>query len=277
MKRALRILAAAVAMLMLLTACAPKELTFVGETPEGVFRAEEAVKLGLETAGKSEDGSFADTVGDAYVTVNIMNEKKSAEVLVSPMGGDASPEEARLVKTRYAVDLDAHQATVTSAIYRKANGDWYNYTVTDGVASDEPLWLKLTDPSPANVGGEKTLLASLAANDKVNLTLTMKDPTFYFTEEEENGVIWYIEAPLNVTFTDKSKRDAFRRQHPGGDATDVGEEEYRWTARALLKVQYLTFTPWKQFDDLLLKTFDQPGEYTLQLEEDGSVHSLYPL
>ena len=347
MKTTLRALAALGALLMLLTACAPKELTFVGDTPTGVSRADDTVTRALEafkaidpftemkntdrltmttktdettdTATESyyDDGRlvyerylgygedtfayypdgatypclFCQDDGDKRMMARYTAVIDGVWVQVETDGemhrSDAygaqkltvytAPEGDQLTTTVYEVDVQAKQARITLARYRKDGGDWYAYTDEDGQPQEEPLWLKLTDPSPANVGGDKALPAELAANENVTLTLTMKDATFYFTEDEESGVVWYIEAPLNVIFTGKSKRDAFRRQHPGGDATDIGEEEYRWTARALLKVQYLTFTPWKQFDDLLLKTFDQPAEYTLQLEEDGSVHSLYPL
>ena len=272
MKTLMRVLAATAALLMLLTACAPKELTFVGETPQGLFRADEAVRQAYAEAEKDASFEYVGTIEGVNVRVKGWKGEspQPATAAVSPQGN-------RLTSTYYSVDPETLLVSVTKARYQKQNGDWYTYAVADGYETDEPLWLKLTDPSPANIGGEKALPAALAANDKVTLLLTMKDPTFYFTEDEENGVIWYLEAPLSVVFTDKNKRDSFRRQHPGGDAEDVGEEQYLWTARALLKLTgtaliYSSSQP--DEIDFLLTNFTGTESFDVALGEDGTLISL---
>ena len=272
MKTLLRVMAAAAAILMLLTACAPKELTFTGETPEGVFRADEAVRQAFERAEQDENHDYMDTIDGVFVHVWGWKggTARSATAYVSPDGG-------RPTQTYYSLDTETRQVTVTSARYQRGNGDWYEYRYDpeEGMQSDEPLWLKLSDPSPANVGGEKSLPAELAKKTDVTLYLTLGKHDFYYTEDEENGVVWYLEAPLSVAFTDKSKRDSFRRQHPGGDAEDVGESEYLWTASALLRLTGadLSETGFADTIDLMTSEFNDPVRYQIQLGELGEIQS----
>ena len=266
MKITLRALAALGALLTLLTACAPKELTFTGETPEGVFRADEILQAALEESHTRDINPSAHDIDGVSAVVD--ERGTSAQITVRP-ADDA------LTETVYTVDLDTRQATVTSARYRKANGDWYTYAVADGAASEKPFWLKLSDPSPANVGGDKALPAELAANDKVTLSLTLGEGhTFYFTEGE-NGTVSYLEVPLTVRFADKEARDAFRRKHPGGDASDGEEGQYLWTARALLQLTGATSGNTGRQDeiDLLLQDFGNPVVFTVTLGEDGAIRT----
>lgn len=268
MKTLLRFMAAAAALLMLLTACAPKELTFTGETPEGVFRADEAVQQAFAEAEKADGAAYTGVEGGTLL-----------QIRVTETGGQAvvSPDGDRLTQTRYQIDGQTRTGVVTAARYQRGNGDWYEYRYDpeEGTQSDEPLWLKLSDPSPANVGGEKSLPAELAKKTDVTLYLALGKHDFYYTEDEENGVVWYLEAPLSVAFTDKSKRDSFRRQHPGGDAQDVGESEYLWTASALLRLTGadLSETGFADTIDLMTSEFNDPVRYQIRLGERGEIQS----
>ncbi|MBP5617665.1 MAG: hypothetical protein J6X61_00760 [Clostridia bacterium] len=346
MKNTLRTLAALAALLMLLTACAPKELTFVGETPEGLFRADEAVASAVEalkaigpfiemkdtgrlikttktdeatgTAVESycdadgrlvyecylgygedtfayyPDGTvlpslFCQDDGDKRVMARYTAIIDGVWVQVTTDGemhrSDAygaqkatvytAPEGDRLTSAVYAVDFKENQARITLARYRKASGDWYAYTDEDGQPQEEPLWLKLTDPSPANIGGEKTLLTALAQNSGVTLSLTLgAGQNFYFTEDGDQQT-WYLEAPLSVAFTDKSKRDSFRRQHPGGDAEDTASGTFVWKSRALLQLSGadLSETGFADTIDLMTSEFNDPVRYQIRLGELGEIQS----
>ena len=345
MKRAMQTILGIALALALLAACGPLTLTFPGETPTGVSRADDTVTRALEafkaidpfTEMKNTDrltmttktDETTDTAIESYYdngrlvyerylgygedTFAYYPDGATYPCLFCQDDGDkrmmarytavidgvwvqvetdgemhrsdaygaqkltvyTAPEGDQLTTTVYEVDVQAKQARITLARYRKDGGDWYAYTDEDGQPQEEPLWLKLTDPSPANVGGDKTLPAALAQETGATLVLTLgAGQSCYFTEDGDRQT-WYLEAPLTVRFTDKAARDAFWRSHPDGTAEDAASGAFVWKSRALLRLSGadLSEAGFGDTIDLMTSEFNDPVRYQIRLGELGEIQS----